>query len=228
MEKLVYVVEDDESIRELIRCTLKAFHYPCECFENAEDMLSACAAQLPGLVLLDIMLPGMNGIEALGILRAQPRTANLPVIMLTAKASEADRVNGLDMGADDYISKPFGVLELTARIRAVLRRSERAASIPTVLTYGELTVDTDKRIARLKGEMLELTLKEYELLLMLISNSGRVVDREDLLGEVWGYDFEGESRTLDMHIKTLRQKLGDHADSPQYIKTVRGVGYTMV
>lgn len=224
----IYVVEDDESIRELIRCTLKAFNYSSKCFEAAEDMLAACAVELPGLVLLDIMLPGIDGIQALEKLKADPTTEDIPVIMLTARASEADRVKGLDLGADDYISKPFGILELTARIRAVMRRADKAAYGHNIINHGDIIVDTDKRTVSLNDKYLELTLKEYELLLMLLQNSGKVMTREELLEKVWGYDYQGETRTLDMHIKTLRKKLGDSADSPKYIKTVRGVGYTIL
>lgn len=228
MSALIYLTEDDENVRELIRCTLVSFSYEVRSFENAEDMLAECSkGQLPDLFLLDIMLPGIDGIRALKLLRQNPDAASLPVIMLTAKSSEADKVAGLDNGADDYIAKPFGVLELAARVRAVLRRKPLQEH-PSVLTYKDIVIDCDRHCVTIKGEPADLTVKEYDLLLFLVRNSRRVVTREELFGKVWGYDFEGESRTLDMHILSLRNKLGDNAERPCYIKTVRGVGYSMV
>ncbi len=228
MNTLIYVTEDDANIRELLRCTLESFSYKVCCFESAEELLEACRKTLPALFLLDIMLPGLDGIAALHTLRAQPETRGIPVIMLTAKASEADKVTGLDSGADDYITKPFGVLELTARVRAALRRKEeKDGENGSHLAHKELTMDLDKRLVTLAGQPVELTLKEFELLRLLLEQATRVLTREELLNTIWGYDYIGESRTLDMHIKTLRQKLGDDADAPNYIKTVRGIGYTL-
>ncbi len=229
MSSLIYVTEDDANIRELLRCTLESFSYEVGCFETAEELLEACGKTLPALFLLDIMLPGGDGISTRRLLRRRPDTKGIPILMLTAKASEADKVTGLDSGADDYITKPFGVLELTARVRAALRRKEENGGDATSqLTHKELAMDLDKRLVTLAGQPVELTLKEFELLKLLLENATRVLTREELLNTIWGYDYIGESRTLDMHIKTLRQKLGDEADAPSYIKTVRGIGYTLV
>lgn len=226
MAERIFLTEDDANVRELVRCALSSFSYEVTCFENAEDMLEAAAGSPPSLFILDIMLPGMDGISALRLLRANPATAAVPVLMLTAKSGEIDKVTGLDNGADDYIAKPFGILELAARVRAALRR-RTAQPEPTVLTHGALSIDCGRHQVTLRGEPVQLTLKEYDLLLCLMRNDRRVMTREDLLNLVWGYEFQGESRTLDMHVRSLRQKLGDNADAPLYIKTVRGVGYAM-
>lgn len=223
MSTLIYVVDDEENIRELISCALRSFGYAVESFETAEEMLEACLEKLPDLILLDVMLPGLSGTDALKKLKAIPSTAAVPVILITAKSAETDKVFGLDSGADDYITKPFGVLELSARVRAALRRKDRPALGP--LVHGGLCLDVEKHEVTKEGERVELTLKEFQLLKLLLENEGRVVPREELLGRVWGFDFEGESRTLDMHIKTLRKKLSDSAEHPTYITTVRGVGY---
>jgi len=174
---------------------------------------------VPQLCILDIMLPGMDGLEILRRLRARSKTARTPVIMLTARASEMDKVAGLEQGADDYIAKPFGLMELQARVKAVLRRTQSPAQ-EAVLRCGDLKIDTAAREVHRNGELVELTFKEFELLRMLVLRRGTVVTREEILGQVWGYDYVGETRTVDMHIKTLRKKLGE-----QYITTVRGVGY---
>lgn len=227
MADRVFLTEDDPNVSELIRCALTSFSYEVTCFDNAEDMLEAANSAPPALFILDIMLPGMDGVRALKLLRANPTTASIPVIMLTAKASEIDKVTGLDNGADDYVSKPFGVLELAARVRAVLRRKPSSSTTP-LLTHGDLAIDCSRHTVTLRGDPVPLTLKEYELLLCLMRNAQRVLSREELLNLVWGFEFQGESRTLDMHIRALRQKLGDDAEKPVYIKTVRGVGYAMV
>lgn len=226
-EQKIYLVEDDENIRELVKCTLESFAYEVSAFETAEEMLSQAGKSLPDLILLDIMLPGMDGIAALRALKADPKTEPVPVIMLTAKNSEIDKVRGLDLGADDYIGKPFGILELTARVRTALRRQEKKAAPvpPAVITAGDLCIDDQKHRVTQNGEPVELTLKEYQLLKTLAENRDRVMPREELLNVIWGIDFAGETRTLDMHIKSLRAKLSDNPDSPKYIKTVRGVGY---
>ena len=229
MAQLIYVVEDDENIRELVSCTLESFSYDVKAFVQAEDMLAALEQTMPDLLLLDIMLPGMDGIAALGIIRKNPRSARLPVIMLTAKAGEVDRVRGLDCGADDYISKPFGILELTARVRTALRHAEQAsAAIPQELSCRDIRMDCARHEVWQGERKVELTLKEYQLLELLLSNCRRVVPRDEILNRVWGIDFTGETRTLDMHIKSLRGKLQDNADAPRYIKTVRGVGYAFL
>lgn len=230
MADVIYVVEDDRNVSELVRVALVSFQYEVACFECAEDMLAACrAGRLPALLILDIMLPGMDGIAALRLLRAERATAGLPVILLTAKGAESERVTGLDNGADDYIPKPFGILELAARVRAVLRRRTKAdPAEPEVLRHGDIMVDTARHVVTKDDQPVELTLKEYDLLLCLLRNARRVLTRDELLSSVWGYSFTGESRTLDMHIRSLRRKLGDDAEHPAVIKTVRGVGYTIV
>lgn len=227
MADLIYVTEDDANVRELIRCTLVSFSYQVRCFESAEDLLAGCAAgPAPSLLILDIMLPGMDGVRALRLLRQNEATAAVPVILLTAKTSEADKVAGLDSGADDYIAKPFGVLEFAARVRAALRRKPDAPD-RQVLRYKDITVDCGRYSVEAGGSRVELTRKEFDLLVCLMRNSSRVMTREELFNLVWGFAFEGESRTLDMHILSLRGKLGDRAENPKYIKTVRGVGYSM-
>lgn len=225
-EQKIYLVEDDENIRELVRCTLESFAYEVSAFETAEEMLSQVEKSLPDLILLDIMLPGMEGIEALRILKSNARSEPVPVIMLTAKNSEIDKVRGLDLGADDYIGKPFGILELTARVRTALRRKEKmAAALPSMIYVKDLCIDDQKHQVTQNGIPVELTLKEYQLLKLLAENKERVIPREELLNVIWGIDFAGETRTLDMHIKSLRAKLSDNPGAPRYIKTVRGVGY---
>ena len=226
-EQKIYLVEDDENIRELVKCTLESFSYQGDAFETAEEMLSQAKKTLPDLILLDIMLPGMDGIAALRILKENPATEPVPVIMLTAKNSEIDKVRGLDLGADDYIGKPFGILELTARVRTVLRRREKHLTAPVsqLIEVGDLCIDDQKHLVTQAGKPVDLTLKEYHLLKMLAENRERVIPREELLNVIWGINFAGETRTLNMHIKSLRAKLSDNPDNPKYIKTVRGVGY---
>jgi len=228
MDSLIYVVEDEDNIRELLCCALKSFSYRVESFGDAEAMLKAVAGEKPDLILLDIMLPGIDGFEALEQLKAKPSSAGIPVIMLTAKSAETEKVTCLDAGADDYITKPFGVLELSARVRAAIRRQKKPESRPAALYYKDIAVDSAMHSVTVDGIAVELTLKEYELLYLIMDNPGKVLTREDLLTAVWGYNYEGESRTLDMHIKTLRQKLGDNADKPKYVRTIRGVGYSLV
>lgn len=226
MADLIYVIEDDESIRELIQVSLQAFSYQVCSFDSAEPALKEISRRPPSLVIFDLMLPGMSGLDATKLIRSDPQIAHLPIMMLTAKGSEIDKVTGLDAGADDYLTKPFGILELTARVRSLLRRAQSPfPSAPVKATYGDLTIFPETREVRKNGVAIELTLKEFELLKLLMENVNRVVPREELLQKVWGYSYAGETRTLDMHIRTLRQKLGDSADHPQYIKTIRGVGF---
>ena len=230
MEKLIYVVEDDESIRELIRMVLSSFSYQVIAFDNAEDVITTINEQIPDLLLLDIMLPGMNGLETTKLLRQNPKTKNLPIILLTAKDREIDKVAGLDSGADDYITKPFGVMELGARVRSILRRipaTENTQPITKIVT-ADFIINPETREVFKNGDLIDLTFKEYELLRILIQERNRIVPRAELLNEVWGFEFIGESRTLDIHIRKLRQKLGDNADAPKYIKTVRNVGYRFI
>jgi len=228
MSSLIYVVEDEDNIREVLLCTLEAFSYSTKGFSAAEAMLTSVAADKPELILLDIMLPGMDGIQALKLLKTNPSAAHIPVIMLTAKSAETEKVVCLDAGADDYITKPFGVLELSARVRAVLRRLKKHSGKAAALQYKDICIDSEKRTLTVAGTAVDLTLKEFELLYLLMENPDRVLQRDELLEAVWGFDFAGESRTLDMHIKTLRQKLCDNAENPRYIRTVRGVGYSIV
>lgn len=218
---IIYCVEDDINIRELVLYALRASGFEAEGFDNAEPFFEQLNVTCPDLVLLDIMLPGMDGLSILHTLRETPRTAALPVILLTAKTAEYDKVRGLDDGADDYLCKPFGVMELISRIKAVLRR---AAPAPTTdqITLGNITLDTARHTVEAAGQPVVLTLKEFDLLHYLMKNANIVLTREQIMESVWGFGFEGESRTVDMHIKTLRQKLG--APSAQ-IQTVRGVGY---
>lgn len=218
---MIYIVEDDVDIRELESYALKNSGYEVMAFGESSEFYNACGQNKPDLVLLDIMLPNEDGLSILKKIRADEEMQNVPVMMVTAKTSEIDKVKGLDMGADDYISKPFGVMELVSRVKALLRRCERKEN-PTVLEYNGIKVDDFKHKVSVKGEPCVLTYKEYELLKYLIANKDIVLTREKLLEKVWGYDFGGESRTVDAHIKTLRQKLGD---SGSMIKTVRHVGY---
>ena len=220
---MIYYAEDDSSIRELVLYTLKTTGFEARGFENGEKLFEALSAgDIPQLLLLDIMLPGEDGIEIMKHLRRGGY--DFPVIMVTAKNSEYDKVTGLDCGADDYISKPFGIMELIARIKAVLRRAERTESLASgdILSCGGVELDVRRHTVTVNGVPAELTLKEFELLRILMKNRNAVLTRDNLLESIWGYDCAGETRTVDVHIKTLRQKLGAGAE---IIKTVRGVGY---
>lgn len=227
MAQRVYVVEDDANIRELVRCALVSYGYEVEGFEAGEELIARISTRVPDLFLLDIMLPGMDGISLLRKIRNNAATSDIPVIMLTAKTSEIDKVKGLDAGANDYITKPFGILELSARVRAALRGREKRDDNKQLLVCGQICMDTARHTVTVDSQPVALTLKEYELLKILLQNAGKVVERERLLNRVWGIDFLGQTRTLDIHIRTLRVKLKDDADNPQYIETVRGVGYRL-
>ena len=218
---MIYLLEDDASIRDFVVYALSGQGMEARGFECPSEFWAAVAEQVPELVLLDIMLPEEDGVSVLKKLRSAPATADLPVIMLTAKSTEYDKVLGLDAGADDYVAKPFGMLELLSRIRALLRRTSRPAE-SAVYRCGELTVDLARHTVETAGRSVALTQKEFEVLSLLLKNRGQVISRDRLLEEVWGYAFTGESRTVDVHIRTLRQKLGD---SGSYIETVRGYGY---
>ena len=220
---MIYCVEDDLSIRELMLYTLRASGFEAEGFSDGEKLFAALSRNTPQLILLDIMLPGMDGIEILKTLRSNSATALIPVIMASAKGTEYDKVVGLDLGADDYLAKPFGMMEMVSRIRAVLRRSAPAPK-ETTLTLGCLALDIPSHTVTADGVRVTLTLKEFELLRLFLSAPGRVFTREQLLEQVWGTDYIGESRTVDVHIATLRTKLGRGGE---YIRTVRGVGYRM-
>ena len=217
----IFVVEDDESIRELIGYALSTGGFDYVGFEKPTELWKALETSQPDLFLLDIMLPGEDGLSVLRKIRSNPDWKELPVMMLTAKSSEYDKVKGLDSGADDYMTKPFSVLELLSRVRALLRRVVKEAP-QDVLTVGDITVDRERRIVVAGEQTVTLTFKEFELLCLLMENAQRVISRDKIMEKVWGFDFEGESRTVDMHIKTLRQKLGKYGE---YIETVRGVGY---
>ena len=220
---LIYIVEDDENIREIQRYALKNSGFQVQEFSCGRELRKAVKEKIPSLILLDIMLPDEDGLSILSQLRNERATAKVPVIMVTAKSSELDKVKGLDLGADDYMTKPFGVMELISRVIALLRRTK---GLPEAvhLSNGEIAVDTEKRSVTVSGESCELTYKEFELLTMLLLNTGIVLSRDKIMDQVWGFDYAGESRTVDMHIKTLRQKLGQGGAA---IKTVRNVGYVM-
>ena len=221
---MIYLVEDDDSIRELVLYTLHTTGFEAEGFRNAADFWQALEKELPQLVLLDIMLPGEDGLHILKRLRAGAETADLPVMMLTAKSSEYDRVVGLDSGADDYMPKPFGMMELVSRVRALLRRAAKPAAEDKLFTAGSLAVDVKRRAVTVDGEPVILTYKEFELLCYLLENRGVVLSRDQILTKIWDYNYSGETRTVDVHIRTLRQKLGD---AGALIETVRGVGYRL-
>jgi two-component system alkaline phosphatase synthesis response regulator PhoP len=222
----IYLVEDDENIRELIRYALSSAGFSITVFEKAGGVLEQAQKNAPDLFLLDIMLPGMNGYELLEKIRENSRLKYIPAIYITAKGTEIDKVHGFDLGADDYIVKPFGVLELIARVKAVLRRGTGPLKEELEqYEYKDLLLNTGSREVYKNGEKIDLTLKEYELLLCFLENKGHVLSRDQLLEKIWGYDYTGETRTVDMHIKTLRQKLKDSTDNPMYISTVRGIGY---
>ena len=218
----IYIVEDDENIRDIVIYALQSAGFKSLGYETGEELLTALDEELPSLILLDIMLPENDGLTILKKLRKMPKTKKLPIIMLTAKNSEYDKVKGLDMGADDYISKPFGVMELIARVNAVLRRG--TAEENERIEISGISIDNARRKIFANDKPVKLTFKEYELLYFLMKNAGLVLSRNKILETVWGYDFEGESRTVDMHIKTLRKKLGT---SGELIKTVRNVGYKL-
>ena len=218
---LIYILEDDRNIREIEEIALKNADYEVVSFETAAEFGKRLKERVPDLLLLDLMLPDADGLGLVTQLRQNVMTRSLPVIMVTAKTTEIDKVRGLDSGADDYLTKPFSVMELISRVKALLRRSMKGLK-ERVITIGEVSLDVERRKVTVAGERCELTYKEYELLKLLMNNAGIVTPREEILSKVWETDFEGESRTIDMHIKTLRQKLGSSANR---IKTVRNVGY---
>lgn len=220
---MIYCVEDDNAIRDLMLYTLGASGFQAKGFPDSTFFWQAMTEEKPELILLDIMLPGEDGITVLKRLRAASATANIPVIMATAKGSEFDKVIGLDTGADDYLVKPFGMMEMIARIKAVMRRT--APKTDQVLTCGDIVLDETRHIVTVDGKQVVLTLKEYELLKLLMENAGQVFTRDILLSRIWGQDYLGETRTVDVHIGTLRTKL---AKDGEKIETVRGVGYKMV
>lgn len=221
---MIFCVEDDAGIRDLMIYTLNASGFRAVGFENAREFYAALADDTPELIMLDIMLPGEDGISILKRLKADARTADIPVIMATAKGNEYDKVIGLDLGADDYLAKPFGMMEMASRVRAVLRRSGRAAEKQQMIRVGGLEMNLGEHIVTADGIRVQLTLKEFELLHTFMTSPGRAFTREQLLSSVWSEDFLGETRTVDVHVGTLRQKLGACG---KYIRTVRGVGYKL-
>ena len=220
---MIYCIEDDRSIRELITYTLKISGFDAEGFENAKDFFDALEKAVPELILLDIMLEGKDGLQILKELKENDRFKDIPVIMATAKTSEFDKVIGLDSGADDYLAKPFGMMEMVSRIKAVLRRSKKA-SVDQIIRYGEIEIDKAKYSVRIGNDPIDLTPKEFELLLCLVENPGIVFSREQLLDKIWGLNYLGESRTIDVHINTLRNKLGFLG---KYIIMMHGIGYCL-
>lgn len=220
---MIYFVEDDDSIRELVLYTLNNAGYEARGFSSPSSFWEALQTDMPRLILLDIMLPEEDGLQILKKLRASGNTKKLPIMMLTAKSTEYDKVIGLDYGADDYLPKPFGMMELIARVKALLRRAE-VVDRDKEYTVGSLHVAPAKHKASVKGKELTLTLKEFELLALFVENQGIVFTRDQILTKIWGYTFDGESRTVDVHIRSLRQKLGDAGN---LIETVRGMGYKL-
>ena len=220
---MIWCVDDDNTIRDIEVYALTQTGFEAKGFADGVSMLEALKTEKPELIVLDIMLPGKDGVEVLKEIRSNPETRKIPVIMATAKGTEMDKIQGLDTGADDYLVKPFGVMEMVSRIKAVLRRCEPDEK-EEVLSIGEITLSDKEHLVTVNGEKVVLTFKEFEILKLFMSNTGIVFSRDKLLSEVWGIDYLGESRTVDMHIKTLRQKLGD---AGTIIETVIGVGYKM-
>lgn len=218
---MIYLVEDDNNIRELVVYTLQSTGFEAQGFDRPSLFYKALESTEPELILLDIMLPEEDGLSILSKLKDNPKTDKIPVIMLTAKGSEIDKVKGFEQGADDYIAKPFGMMELVARVKARLRSNAKKTAM-SEYNVGKLYVCPEKHIVTVNGEHVALTLKEFEMLCMLLENRNMVLTRDQILNRIWGYSFDGESRTVDVHIRTLRQKLGPDGD---FIETVRGVGY---
>ena len=219
---LIYIVEDDESIREIETIALKNSNYIVSAFENAKEFYKKLDELVPDLVLLEVMIPNESGYDIVRKLRKRPATQDIPIIMVTAKTTEIDMIKGLDGGADDDIQKPFSIMELITRVKALLRRT--AKEEPKLLKLDDLVIDHERHVVTVNNEQVDLTYKEYELLRLLMGSQGIVMTREVIMRSVWDTDFEGETRTVDMHIKTLRHKLGDYGSR---IKTVRNVGYVI-
>ena len=220
---MIYCIEDDISIRELIIYTLKLSGFEAKGFETGDELFAEMEKEVPELIMLDIMLPGQDGLSILKQLKNNQRYHDIPVIMATAKGTEYDVVNGLDLGADDYLSKPFGMMEMVSRVKAVLRRGSNK-DVNNIICIKDLVIDKKKRTVKINDEKIDLTLKEFELLQLLCENKGIVFDRQNLLEKIWGMDYLGESRTIDVHIGTLRNKLGEYG---KMIRTVHGVGYSL-
>lgn len=219
---MIYCLEDDADIRELELYTLNSMNFKAEGFADAQSFFQAIAKELPELVVLDVMLPDMSGVDVLKKLRATPKTAKLPVIMATARGAEYEKIKALDLGADDYMTKPFSVMEMVARIKAILRRSNEGSDVKGEVKFGKIVINEVKHSVTADDKKLDLSLKEFELLLLLIKHPGRVYSRDELLNLIWGIDYDGENRTVDVHIRALRSKLGELEN---VIQTVRGIGY---
>lgn len=219
---MIYCLEDDADIRELELYTLNSMNFKAEGFADAQSFFQAIAKELPELVVLDVMLPDMSGVDVLKKLRANPKTAKLPVIMATARGAEYEKIKALDLGADDYMTKPFSVMEMVARIKAILRRSNEGSDVKGEVKFGKIVINEVKHSVTADDKKLDLSLKEFELLLLLIKHPGRVYSRDELLNLIWGIDYDGENRTVDVHIRALRSKLGE---LETVIQTVRGIGY---
>jgi two-component system alkaline phosphatase synthesis response regulator PhoP len=231
MKPVIFAVEDDDSLQELYLYSLEK-DFDCTCFADSESLHTALAEKIPDLILLDVMLPGDSGFAILSRLKSDKRYEGIPVIMVSAKGEEISKVKGLNMGADDYIAKPFGVLELVARIKANLRKMSKAKSAKSdknaqIITHRDISIDCTKHKITINGKVVHLTLKEHNLLVLLCENAEKIQRREHIFATVWGNDFFGETRTLDIHIKELRKKLAD-ADSMASIQTIRGVGYMLI
>lgn len=222
MKYIIYAVEDDESIRDLYKYTFEPLGYEVQAFETAEDMLATLKVAQPHVILMDVMLPGMDGISATKLVKEKYK--NIAIIMISAKGDEISKVRGLDAGADDYLSKPFGVLELVARVKVNIRKLNIANDELSILECGEIKLNNNEHIVTVNNKPVKLTLKEFNLLKLIMSKVDNVVPRETILNEVWGFEYYGKTRTLDMHIKSLRSKLAEFTDN-DYIQTVRGVGY---
>ena len=225
-KELIFAVEDEVHIQQLVKYNLEANGYKVQTFESGEGLLEEVIKTLPDLFILDIMLPGIDGLEVCRQLRGNTRTKRIPIIMLTAKSEEFDKVLGLELGADDYLTKPFSVRELVARVKAIFRRINNLAPVEVDnIKHGDITIDLIRHEVFKNDTLLEMPLKEFDLLKMLILNKGKVLSRELLLDKIWGFDYYGETRTVDVHIRYLRQKIEDDDSNPVYIETIRGIGY---
>jgi two-component system, OmpR family, alkaline phosphatase synthesis response regulator PhoP len=225
-KELICYVEDEAHIQQLLKYNLESAGYRVFTFDDGETLLKTVKDNLPDLFVLDLMLPGIDGLEICRELRQNPKTRDIPIMMLTAKSEEMDKVIGLEIGADDYITKPFSIREFTSRVKALFRRvNNPSQTINEVISYGDITMDISRREVFKGDQLLDMPLKEFELLKLLIENKGKVLSRDILLEKIWGFDYYGETRTVDVHIRYLRQKIEENDSSPVYIETVRGIGY---
>lgn len=221
----ILIVDDEENIRELIKFNLEASGYSTIETDNGLDAVKIADEEMPKLILLDLMLPKLDGYEVCKEIRKNKRTASIPIIMLTAKGEELDKILGLELGADDYLTKPFSVRELVARVKSLLRRTHYTSNVENIFEYNNLSIDFSKHEVKKNEKVIDLTLKEFELLENLVKNRGKVLTRDMLLDKIWGYEYIGETRTVDVHIRHLRKKIEDDDSKPKYIETIRGIGY---